>query len=161
MTEEQHDYAPERDDEVQSVLAPQFVQPVFSLGGGPAQFDAASYADGRGQVAAQFAQGVTAARQTLADAPQASQDAPEPVPTPQVPAETPPAPPAAAQGPQPLISGSFAVFVTPDQAIVLAYRPEGAADDKHLVVPPFIMNLVAQQTGHQAADVIKALGDAA
>lgn len=138
MTDTQHDYAPERDPEVQAVLAPTFTQPVFYLNGEPARFDASSYADGRG------------GPQEPPEAPQTSQE----------PDQTPTAAPAAAQGPQPLLSGSFAVFVTPEQAIVLAYRPEGAAEDKHLVVPPFIMDLVARQTGHAPSDVIRALSEA-
>lgn len=163
MTDDQHDHAPERDDEVQAILAPSFVQPVFHLNGGPAQFDPASYADGRGSTTdPDVVRGLTT-REVLArearSARQAPQEAPAPAPAPQAPAEAPPAPPAAPQGPVPALSGTFALFITPANGMVLAYRPEGADQDKHLEVPPFLVQMVARQTGHAPEDVLYALAE--
>lgn len=138
MTDTQHDYAPERDPEVQAVLAPTFTQPVFHLNGQPARFDAASYADGRG-------------------GPQEPPEAPQ---TPQTPDEAPAAAPAAPQGPVPALAGTFALFVTPSNDIVLAYRPEGAIEDKRLVVPGIVVRMAAHQTGHQPEDLLRALSEA-
>lgn len=73
-------------------------------------------------------------------------------PTDEVPAD--PAPPA---GPTPLLEGTFAIFVTPEESIVVAYRPRGADADKHFVVPAFIVGMASQHSGHSASEILKAL----
>lgn len=73
-------------------------------------------------------------------------------PTDEVPADPPPA-----AGPTPLLEGTFAIFVTPEESIVVAYRPRGADADKHFVVPAFIVSMASQHSGHSAADILKAL----
>lgn len=64
----------------------------------------------------------------------------------------------AADGPTPVLAGTFALYVTPERAIVLAYRPEGANEDKQLMVPPFITEMAARQTGHRVEDILSAIG---
>lgn len=66
------------------------------------------------------------------------------------------APPAPA-GPEPVLEGTFAIYVTPDQALVVAYRPRGAAADKQFVVPAFLISMATQRSGHSLADVVKSL----
>lgn len=68
-----------------------------------------------------------------------------------------PEPPAAPAGPEPVLEGTFAIYVTPDQALVVAYRPRGAVADKQFVVPAFLINLATQRSGHSLADVVKGL----
>ena len=60
-------------------------------------------------------------------------------------------------GPEPGLEGTFAIYVTPDQALVVAYRPRGATADKQFVVPAFLINLATQRSGHSLADVVKGL----
>ena len=73
-------------------------------------------------------------------------------PTGEVPAE--PAPPA---GPTPVLEGTFAIFVTPEESLVVAYRPRGAEADKHFVVPAFLIAMATQQTGHSVQDIVAGL----
>lgn len=74
-----------------------------------------------------------------------------PEPEPQAPATAPAAP---ADGPVPLLKGAFAVYVTPQNALVLAYRPEGTTEDKQLVVPPFIVDAAARQSGQTPQELL-------
>ncbi len=72
----------------------------------------------------------------------------------------PPAPaqaPQAPAGPEPLLEGTFAIYVTPQEALVVAYRPRGAQADKQFVVPAFLIAMATQRTGHSLADVVKGL----
>lgn len=69
-----------------------------------------------------------------------------PLPAPQAPA-----------GPEPVLEGTFAIYVTPEEALVVAYRPRGAAADKQFVVPAFLISMATQRSGHSLADVVKGL----
>lgn len=88
--------------------------------------------------------------------PEPAAAAPEPAPEAesQTPATTATAP---ANGPVPLLKGAFAVYVTPQHALVLAYRPEGTTDDKQLVVPPFIVDMAARQSGQTPQELLARL----
>ena len=77
-------------------------------------------------------------------------------PTGEVPAE--PAPPA---GPVPILEGTFAIFLTPDESIVVAYRPRGAEEDKRFVLPAFIVAMATRQSGHTPTEIFQALKDGA
>lgn len=59
--------------------------------------------------------------------------------------------------PQPLLKGSFAIYITPVHSIVLAYRPEGTEETKQLVVPPFVIAMAARQSGQSPEDLITQL----
>ena len=74
-------------------------------------------------------------------------------PTGEVPA-TPPPPPS---GPVPLLEGTFAIFATPTEEIVVAYRPRGATEDKRFVVPSFVVRMATQQSGHTPTEIFQAL----
>jgi hypothetical protein len=76
-----------------------------------------------------------------------------PAPTGEVPA-TPPPP---AGGPVPILEGTFAIFLAPDEAIVVAYRPRGADDDKRFVVPAFIVSMATRQSGYTPAQIFDAI----
>lgn len=58
------------------------------------------------------------------------------------------------EGPRPLLKGAFSIYITPEHAIVLAYRPEGSAEDKQLLVPPFILDMAARQSGATPEELI-------
>lgn len=150
-----HDRAPEP-----PALAPVFTPPVF---------DEPSYTDGRGHIttAAQEPhsgpQDAPAATEATDEPSEGVTDAPAAAPCRSCGALTghvPACPTLAPAGPVPVLQGTFALFVTPENAIVLAYRPEGATADKQLLVPPFITEMVARQTGHSVSDVLTALGEA-
>lgn len=72
-------------------------------------------------------------------------------------AEPDPIPPAAPAGPEPVLEGTFAIYVTPEEALVVAYRPRGAPADKQFVVPAFLISMATQRSGHSLADVVKSL----
>lgn len=72
-------------------------------------------------------------------------------PTPPTTATTPP------EGPQPLLKGSFAIYLTPEHAMVLAYRPEGTTDDRQFLVPPFVIDMAARQSGQTPQQLITRL----
>jgi hypothetical protein len=76
-----------------------------------------------------------------------------PAPTGEVPA-TPPPP---AGGPVPILEGTFAIFLAPDESIVVAYRPRGADDDKRFVVPAFIVSMATRQSGYTPAQIFDAI----
>lgn len=59
--------------------------------------------------------------------------------------------------PQPLLKGSFAIYITPVHSIVLAYRPEGSEETKQMVVPPFVIAMAARQSGQTPEDLIAQL----
>ena len=59
--------------------------------------------------------------------------------------------------PQPLLKGSFAIYITPVHSIVLAYRPEGSDETKQMVVPPFVIAMAARQSGQSPEDLIAQL----
>lgn len=59
--------------------------------------------------------------------------------------------------PQPLLKGSFAIYITPVHSIVLAYRPEGTEETKQMVVPPFVIAMAARQSGQSPEDLIAQL----
>jgi hypothetical protein len=59
--------------------------------------------------------------------------------------------------PQPLLKGSFAIYITPVHSIVLAYRPEGTEETKQMVVPPFVIAMAARQSGQTPEDLIAQL----
>jgi hypothetical protein len=61
------------------------------------------------------------------------------------------------EDPQPLLKGSFAIYITPEQAIVLAYRPEGTEETKQMVVPPFVIGMAARQSGQTAEELVAQL----
>lgn len=52
------------------------------------------------------------------------------------PADTPPATP-----PAPVSCGRYALYETPGGGRHLVYRPDGEAEDQHVDIPPFIMNM--------------------
>jgi len=78
-------------------------------------------------------------------------------PTGEVPADPPPAP----GGPVPILEGTFAIFLTPDESIVVAYRPRGADADKRFVLPAFIVAMATRQSGHTPTEIFQALKDGA
>lgn len=49
--------------------------------------------------------------------------------------------------PEPLLSGSFAIFKTPQGGLVVAYRPKGDQDDKHLEIPATIISMASSMGG--------------
>jgi hypothetical protein len=59
--------------------------------------------------------------------------------------------------PQPLLKGSFAIYITPVHSIVLAYRPEGTEETKQMVVPPFVIGMAARQSGQSPEELISQL----
>jgi hypothetical protein len=59
--------------------------------------------------------------------------------------------------PQPLLKGSFAIYITPVHSIVLAYRPEGIEETKQMVVPPFVIGMAARQSGQSPEELISQL----
>ncbi len=65
--------------------------------------------------------------------------------------------PEVTPGPSPVLEGTFAIFVTPEESIVVAYRPRGADEDKHFVVPAFLVAMATQQTGHTVHDIVAGL----
>lgn len=77
---------------------------------------------------------------------------PDPEPEPAAAADT-----AAADGPVPLLKGAFAVYLTPQHSLVLAYRPEGETDTKQFVVPSFVVDMAARQSGQTPAALIARL----
>lgn len=60
-------------------------------------------------------------------------------------------------GPVPFLRGDFALYATPDNALVLAYRPDGTSEDRQLVVPAFILDMAARQSGQTTAQLISRL----
>lgn len=68
-----------------------------------------------------------------------------------------PAPAEQPAGPVPVLEGTFAIFVTPTEEIVVAYRPRGADDDKRFVVPAFVVRMATQQSGHTPTEIFEAL----
>jgi hypothetical protein len=77
---------------------------------------------------------------------------PDPEPEPAAAADT-----AAADGPVPLLKGAFAVYLTPQHSLVLAYRPEGETDTKQFVVPSFVVDMAARQSGQSPAAILSRL----
>lgn len=71
--------------------------------------------------------------------------------------QEPPAAPPVPQGPVPFLRGDFALYATPDNALVLAYRPDGTPEDRQLVVPAFILDMAARQSGQTTAQLISRL----
>ena len=124
----QHDYAPE----AAPVPAATFQEPAIP--------GAETYAE----------QLATAAR---ADAYQRRQLAQAAAPAGEVPATPAPAP----SGPTPILEGTFAIFLTPTDEIVVAYRPRGADDDKRFVVPAFVVRMATQQSGQTPQEIFQAL----
>lgn len=132
-TEPVHDYAPAPDPRMATFLPPAFPDPdqyALPLPG---------------------VQEYSEQLQDAATAPQTAQGAPRAP-------EQAPAPATAPEGPQPVLAGSFALYITPEHAIVLAYRPEGATEDKQLLVPPFVVELAAQQTGTDPMTMLQQIG---
>jgi len=78
-------------------------------------------------------------------------------PSGEVPADPAPAP----GGPVPILEGTFAIFLTPDESIVVAYRPRGADADKRFVLPAFIVAMATRQSGHTPTEIFQALKDGA
>ncbi len=71
--------------------------------------------------------------------------------------EVPATPPPPANGPTPELEGTFAIFLTPDDSIVVAYRPRGATDDKRFVVPAFVVQMATRQSGSSPREIFDAL----
>jgi hypothetical protein len=65
----------------------------------------------------------------------------------QQPEPEPSRPVALAVAPQPVSSGTYALYHTPQGGIHLVYRPVGAAEDQHLDVPPFVIKMASKAAG--------------
>lgn len=65
--------------------------------------------------------------------------------------------PEPSDDPQPLLKGSFAIYITPVHSIVLAYRPDDSEETKQMVVPPFVIAMAARQSGQSPEDIIAQL----
>ena len=65
--------------------------------------------------------------------------------------EVAPVPPTA------LIQGSFAIFDPGNGGLLLVWRKKGETEDKYLPIPPFIIQMAAQQSGGTSADLIQRL----
>lgn len=50
-------------------------------------------------------------------------------------------------GPQLLMEGSFALYATPSGGMHLAYRLKAEDEDKHMEIPPMLVNMAAQMQG--------------
>lgn len=65
--------------------------------------------------------------------------------------------PAPAAGPTPLVEGSVAIFATPDGSAVICFRARGAAEDKKMVLPPFLIDMACAQAGRTREELFSAL----
>lgn len=72
-------------------------------------------------------------------------------------AQQPAAAAAVAAPPVPLLEGTFAIFVTPEESIVIAYRPRGADEDKRFIVPSFVVKMATSQSGQTPTEIFDAL----
>lgn len=61
--------------------------------------------------------------------------------------------------PKALSQGTYAIFPTPNGGLHLAFRPQGAAEDSHLEIPPFVLKMAQQMAdGHGGPDIMSLLG---
>lgn len=63
--------------------------------------------------------------------------------------------------PVPFIKGKFAIFETPDGGLHIAYRADGADEDKHIALPAAMVkmaNMAANGTGPMAGMLGKLVG---
>lgn len=69
--------------------------------------------------------------------------------------ETPPEldPGSVTAPPEPFLQGTFALFLTPDGAAVLAYRTKGSSEDKQMMIPSFILETAANASGMSRAEI--------
>lgn len=63
--------------------------------------------------------------------------------TPDIPA------PLAPDAPAAFLKGRFSLFQTTDGGLLVAYRPDGETEDKHLPIPAFIVQAASQMAGGQ------------
>lgn len=61
---------------------------------------------------------------------------------------------ARAEGPVPLLEGSFALFRPPDGSLLLVWRRKGTEEDKYFPIPPFIISAAAASSGKTIDDII-------
>lgn len=60
----------------------------------------------------------------------------------------------AAAGPVPFLEGGFAMYSTPDQGVVIAYKVKGSEENKQLMIPPFILTMAGQASGLDPAQIM-------
>jgi hypothetical protein len=56
--------------------------------------------------------------------------------------------------PTPFLEGTFALYQTPDRALILAYRAKGTEEDRQLMIPPFILQMAGQASGLSPDDIL-------
>lgn len=60
--------------------------------------------------------------------------------------------------PVPLLTGTFALFRTPDDGILLVWKKKGTTDDRRMPIPPFILKMAASQAGITTEEMIEKIG---
>ena len=60
--------------------------------------------------------------------------------------------------PVPISQGTYAIFETPKGGLHLVYRVKGAAEDTHLEIPAFVMQMAQRASGQDGMDLSKMLG---
>jgi hypothetical protein len=60
-------------------------------------------------------------------------------------------------GPVPVLEGAVAIYVTPDQSAVIAFRPRGSSEDRKMVIPAFIIDMACRQAGRTPAELFTQL----
>ncbi|MFL6116757.1 MAG: hypothetical protein ACJ786_36185 [Catenulispora sp.] len=128
-----HDYAdaPERDPELHAALSPTFQEPEPTVAAvlRPVSKAVCAYCEG--------------ASHTMETCPTlANQPAPED---------------PAMLGPVPVLEGAVAIYVTPDQSAVIAFRPRGSSEDRKMVIPAFIIDMACRQAGRTPAELFTQL----
>jgi hypothetical protein len=60
--------------------------------------------------------------------------------------------------PEPSMSGTFALYETPDGGYHLAFRPRGENEDRHIQIPGFMVKMAWQmQDGDGPASLLKSM----